>query len=360
MKSAFHEGCTTEKCVADGPYKCKLIGAIHHEPSFVLDGYKVFQAENVRAVKAVDLDVHDIDRINFGWDIEYSTETLQGDISYYFCMDGVYDTAFAHWIFESAYLLPLYKKLKTMIPSLQISEFAKRKYKKSMYKAFGISESDIVDGPPNPKNIFFFPKHGSLADHSDIPEFIDQINIFYRSLVEQVKPIEKDLDILYLPRGTLENFPGNDRRVQFQDTLIEFIQHQPNSLVYRTDTTENMLNQIEIVRRAKVIVLDYGSNFEYNGFFAENSRIIVLGNMGDANLHLRNPRAAHKFFETIKKKGNTYYFIRDMLPLEQLLLFIRYIADGVDIEYFKYKLDESVLQCPHMRWCFKSGIPRRH
>ena len=132
MKSAFHEGCTTEKCVADGPYKCKLIGAIHQECSFELDRYKVFQAENVRSVKAFDLDVHGIDRINFGWDIEYTTEELQGNIHYYFCIDGVYDTAFAHWIFESAYLLPLYKKLKQLIPSLQIYQFAKRSYKNSM------------------------------------------------------------------------------------------------------------------------------------------------------------------------------------------------------------------------------------
>lgn len=360
MKSAFHEGCTTEECVADGPYKCKLIGAIHHKPSFELDGYKVFQAENIHSVKAVDLDVHGIDRINFGWDIEYRKDEVQGPISYYFCMDGVYDTAFAHWIFESAYLLPLFVRLKKMIPSLQIYQFAKRKYKTSMYKAFGIDESDIVDGVPNARNIFFFPKHGSLADHSDVPEFMNQINMFYEVLVSQVKQKEKDISILYLPRGSLENFPGNDRKVQFQETLIEFINKQPNALVYKTDTTENMVDQIELVRRAKVIVLDYGSNFEYNGFFAENSRIMVLGNMGNADLHLRNPRPAQKFFETIKKKGNTYYFVRDMLPLEQLQLFIQYIADGVDIEYFKYKLDESVVQCPNMQWCFKSGVPRRH
>jgi hypothetical protein len=360
MKSYFHPDCLIESCSKDGPYKCKLIGAIHQPCTFELDGYKVYQAENVSKLIAVDLDNYGVDRINFGWDILCSKEPLEGDVEYYFCVDGVYDTAFAHWIFESAYLLPLFLKLKKMIPSLKLYEFAKRKYKSSMYKAFGIDEKDIVSTIENPRNIFFFPKHGSLADHSDVAEFMRDIRIFYDSLVSKTKNQQKDIDILYLPRGTLENFPGNDRKVQFQENLMEFVRSQPNSLVYMTDTTENMIDQIEMVRRAKVILLDYGSNFEYNGFFAEESRIVVLGNMGNADLHLRNPRPAQKFFDTIKKKHNTYYFVRDMLPFEQLQIFIRYIADGVDIEYFKYKLDESVVQCPNMQWCFKSGVPRRH
>jgi hypothetical protein len=59
------------------------------------------------------------------------------------------------------------------------------------------------------------------------------------------------------------------------------------------------------VKRAKILIVDYGANFFANGSFADNTHIIVLG----TNIvHTYFPGCI-KMFEQIKERNNTVTFI---------------------------------------------------
>jgi hypothetical protein len=49
-----------------------------------------------------------------------------------------------------------------------------------------------------------------------------------------------------------------------------------SGVVYETDKTTRLDEQISIVSRANIIILDYGSNLWVNGCFANNSVILCL------------------------------------------------------------------------------------
>jgi len=88
-----------------------------------------------------------------------------------------------------------------------------------------------------------------------------------------------------------------------------------------TDTVKNIVDQVELVRRAKIIILNEASNMTINGFFAENSDIIVLGGLGGGHF-LENPRPAHIYYDSVKR-GNKYYHISYSASIDDMLNLIK-------------------------------------
>jgi hypothetical protein len=115
-------------------------------------------------------------------------------------------------------------------------------------------------------------------------------------------PHTKTIPFLYLPRGLKENMTGtNDRKYHVQPILKELIVSM-GGVVYETDNTTDLSEQIAMVRSSKYIILDYGSSLWVNGLFASDSRIICL-NVGWAQ-HLQFPSLEFIYNKILEK--NTF------------------------------------------------------
>ena len=141
--------------------------------------------------------------------------------------------------------------------------------------------------------------------------------------------------MLYLPRGTIENYREINNLYRIQSELIPLINQFSSSVTYFTDiSTNNMKDQINIVKRSKIIILNEGSNHGINGFFAENSHIIVLGGNGYSNgTHFQNPRPALMYYDSVKR-GNLYYHIEFHEPVQNVINLINTLQQGIYVTSF--------------------------
>lgn len=214
---------------------------------------------------------------DFAWKITFEKESLpeHEEKPIYFILDAANQCAFSHWVYESATWFPLYRILQGHFKNLYVVIQDMRSYKKLFMRYYGIDENRLcLRNDMNPKNYCFFHTYISLNDTS-IPQVYFNNMMEYKNKVDTIK-VEKDIPLLYLPRGIKENLHGpNNRTYDIQNDLKNLV-IQLGGTVYETDMTENLEDQIKIVKRSKVIVLDYGSNLWVNGYFAEHSKIICL------------------------------------------------------------------------------------
>jgi len=66
------------------------------------------------------------------------------DVSYYMCIDTLYNDAFGHWVYESGIYLPLFLKIKQKYPSLKLYLNNYKNYKKIFCNYFDINDDDVV------------------------------------------------------------------------------------------------------------------------------------------------------------------------------------------------------------------------
>jgi hypothetical protein len=283
-------------------YNSSIIGENNKPPSFVIDDYSFYVKNGV-------IDINIQHRDNYGWDIKYSDIKDYDVEEYYYYIDGIYDEAFGHWIFESGIYLHIFSRLKEKYPSIKILSFKSKDYKNITYNAYNISAESIVNKIENYKNKVIFIKCSSLADHNDCELYLSHIRRWHKYLNLQIQIEEKDIDILYLPRSDNNNYRNISDLSKIQGQLIPILNTIPGVNIYYTDTTKNIIEQIKVIKRSKLIILNEGSNHNVNGFFAENSHIIVLGGNGPGNgYHFQNPRPALIYYDSIKR-GNLYYHI---------------------------------------------------
>ena len=303
MKLVGHETCKEGVCEASGETRCRLVGTHDCKPSFAIEDYYLYEVDNVDSVCTQH---HD----NYGWEVSYNPTQGNAIEKYYFCVDTIFNETWPHWIDESAIYLLLFHRLKKIYPTLQIYSLSEKEYKKTMYRTLNISLDDVVFSIESKQNRFIFPYYISLADHRTPFRFFKHMQNFFNYIVERCPTKEKDIDILYLPRGKKENTitpDGKDRQINIQPMLIQALSGYPNVTIYYTDDTTNMINQWDIVRRAKIILLNQGGNHGINGFFAYNSKIIVLGGHGHPG-HIENPCPALMYYDSFKR-NNAYYHI---------------------------------------------------
>jgi hypothetical protein len=94
-----------------------------------------------------------------------------------------------------------------------------------------------------------------------------------------------------------------------------------------------MKDQIQLVRSSSFIILDYGSSLMFNGFFAENAKILVIGNM---HRHLENPRPYRMIVDS-EKRGVHYYYLPSTIPVAEILKTIQYLLEN-NIDGFHHTL----------------------
>jgi hypothetical protein len=225
--------------------------------------------QNVSEYKAIE----DPD---YCWDIVFEKEStpMNQEAPVYFILDSQNHAAFSHWVYENATWLPFFLQIQTNYPSCSIVLNELKDYKKLFLQDYGIPLGKIrLVSDIEKENYCFFHTYTSLNDKS-IPE------IYYTNVLEYEKrlgnPLPKTIPLLYLPRGTKENLQGpNNRTYNVQTQLKKFVKDMGGT-VYETDTTRSLQDQITLVKSAKIILLDYGSNLWVNGLFAQNSNILCL------------------------------------------------------------------------------------
>lgn len=259
----------------------KRIGRKNDTPDFYIDEYPLFKYNSVQEIISCNhTNTLNID-FDYGWNIIYDETNINIE-QYYFCIEHLHDEAFGHWVYESSIFLVIFYKLKVLYPNIKILNYlAKRNFKKCIYNSFTIKDDEIIYNIENKNNCIIFPRYTTHHDGNlgNLENLYDKyLTNYYNYIVNKIPSIQKDISILYFPRGTLENYKGNDRTIVKQNEIIELIKTYNNSLVYFTDTTTNIVDQITLLKRAKIFITDYGSSFIVNSFFCENSRIIILGN----------------------------------------------------------------------------------
>lgn len=147
-----------------------------------------------------------------------------------------------------------------------------------MYDYFGVKSSDIVRSIETPNNICFVPQQNtSFNDKTITDKYINHIKSFWN--IFQTSIIEKTIDIVLLPRQKKENYKGNERITDTADIEEKLSTITNNYCVLHTDNNKEIKSQIDIIRRAKTIIVTDGSPYLVNGFFAKDSKIILLGDI---------------------------------------------------------------------------------
>lgn len=214
--------------------------------------------------------------------------------------ETVYDSAFGHWIYESAIYLPYYKELKKIYPELKllVKMNPKRTYKKLLFDVFGITDENIYWLKNNDTN-------STVISYENIPInnicisinniFLNTVPIInydiFKKLIVNFKEsvlynlelnnyIEKTTEYLFFPRSKNgENYKPNDRVIDYSS--VYKVLKDKQVMVYDTKNTENFKQQIELLISSKNIFLDWGSAFMVNGLFCRNSDIYIYNFNGD-------------------------------------------------------------------------------
>jgi hypothetical protein len=308
-----HTTCTINSCISNTEMKCTTIASIFLEPSLTLDTYELFTAKNVSKISIVG-------RKSYAWDIEYNSIVISEPDTLYLYIDQIYDDAFGHWIAESSLYLILFNKLKLINPNIKLLSFKKKNFKRIMYNAFNISDNDIHYEIKSPNNTILFPRATSQADHSKVDIYSKYMDNIYNYFTKQIGIVKKDINILYFPRGIKENYFGNDRSIGIQSLLSEYLYSVDNCLVYKTDEeTHNMIDQVRLIKRAHILIVDMGSNFEINSYFADNMKIICIGYL--LQCHINNPRTYRLHMDSISR-GTKIYYVPSDITISDFMNFI--------------------------------------
>jgi len=142
------------------------------------------------------------------------------------------DTAFGHWLGESAAFLHLWAELVALHPGLRLVVRNARRFKTLVAAAYGIAPAQVLAAsalPANASNLVYFPP---LYLHNNA--FLD-LGMGARAFADLMRTIRRHAGLgecggaegaagprlLIMPRGSRENFLWNDRAVPLKRRRME-------------------------------------------------------------------------------------------------------------------------------------------
>lgn len=224
---------------------------------------------------------------NKGYDILSNNNILNSEYHYFIFEISAQDSsdAFGHWIIECAILLPIFKKIKSTHSNIKLHLHTRKQFKTLFLNHFNIKENDIsyILEPNNkcfvaePFTFFDNKPDSSLNFSLHFSLHFRYVVNFFKSIRPELLP-EKDIDILFLPRQTKENFCGNNR-IHNTKQLEDAILSMNNCYILHTDNITDLKDQINLILRAKNIIVTDGSPYLINSLISLNANIICLGNI---------------------------------------------------------------------------------
>ena len=229
---------------------------------------------------------------------DYYTDNVDSSLNtnYFLLFETCFDSAFGHWVFESAVFLPLYKKIKEQFSDKSIKILVKqnpgRKYKKLFFDALDIKEEDIyfMDNKIVHSNNVCYDNipinnyciscdnyciNNTNYSNADISKYKIILLQFHQYILSNVNiDYNKKIKFLFLPRNNVENYAPNDRKINYSSVykLLENKQY----IEYNTFETNKLKEQIQLLLSSENIYLDFGASFHVNGFFCKNSTINII------------------------------------------------------------------------------------
>lgn len=237
--------------------------------------------------------------------IIHENRDITPDTKYYFVFDCPGEDALGHWVYESFIFHSLYSELKRQYPTLQILSSNKKKYVKILLRFFGLDDVVTYEIDSDKNNVCFFAPIISLNHLTDAIVFKKYINIYVDSIKSKlIGEFPKKNKIVFLPRNTVDNYAVNDRTVPVNDEIRKNVIENDGSVI-NTYELNNITYQYNIVNNSDIIIIDYGSSFNFNCIFLENKKIILLCD-GDIDFYLSFP-ANKILFDYISNKNNIVF-----------------------------------------------------
>jgi hypothetical protein len=216
------------------------------------------------------------------------------DAAAFFVIDTCYEQAFIHWAAESAvFLLAYWRELLAMHPGkLRLVLLTRRRFKEQIALSLGVSASNIIwGGLPReaalPSSITYFPPLFSLNDiAADVQLWLrlwaEFCELLRATAGLKIEPPWLPAGLLVLPRGKLENFASNNHMVESLDWIASKIAEGrggAGATVLYTDSAQ-LVEQVQIVCAHRVLILNYGSAFFFNGGLARNASLFAVRDLG--------------------------------------------------------------------------------
>jgi len=220
----------------------------------------------------------------------------------YLILDTECSEALFHWFAECAIFFPLFTILQNEYPNIKIVFKKYKDYHKLFTEYFNISSDKILYELPTNNNICFFPLPISALNENKIHEdYILYSQIFLLHFYDEIT-IEKDIDILILPR---QNQNSNRYRNCIND-CSDIINNLNNAVILNTDNITDINYQIGLIRRSNTVIVSDASPYMFNSLFAINSKIIVLG---DIVISQTEDYEKMRYFHDIIINNNIVYFV---------------------------------------------------
>jgi hypothetical protein len=227
------------------------------------------------------------------FDFESTIDSNTSVTCRYICLDTIEGAScFGHWMIEAALFLPYLSSLKEHSPvPIKILLQEPKKYKSIVLKEFGIFDKDIcystktrhmggdwqrVHVLPSEDNYEIYIPHFTFCWEStpSSVNYFKHIEAFRKHFIKE--DIHKDIDVLYLKRSSKENYKHNFRHFINFEEVVQMLTNE-GCQILDIDTLNDLQSQINLVRRAKILIIEQGSATTINaGWFAENSQIILL------------------------------------------------------------------------------------
>jgi len=208
--------------------------------------------------------------------------------THYWIIDSAGEFALAHWIYEAFIFIPILIELNKQIASpIKIMTKNPKKYVKSMLRFFGI-KNEVVRQIDNYNNYCYFPKVYSMntSQHIETDEYYNLYLNLYISYIQRNVPSIESINLVFLPRNTIDNYEPNDRIIANTNKIKEIV-IENGGTVLDTYALNNIKYQFAIINNADILILDYGSSVFLNCIFLKNKKIYIIDNLNQAQQHHR-------------------------------------------------------------------------
>lgn len=230
--------------------------------------------------------------------VEFKNKLEDTKLTRYFVFDCFSEGALGHWVFESFIFYPLLVSLNKQYENIVILTSINKKYVVNSFKLIGITNkimylNEFAGKTENENNIVYFPPLICLNDKNVDTDLMRRYINLHCDVLRDIlaKTSLEPIGTLFLPRNTIENYPGNDGypRHGQEDIAANLIKNQ--GVVLNTYQINNLFLQFSIVNSANTIIVDFGSAYYFNCIFLRGKKIVLLDHIRCYFFHTSSFRA---------------------------------------------------------------------
>ena len=253
------------------------------------------------------------------WSIDLYNEAINNNLINYLFIVEPHCDAIAHWVYEVAIYLPLYKKLQIKYPSLKLALMTKKNFKILFLDFFSIPEENICIFDEVPYKYTNLPLNNiCLFSHPISHLLLKEINPIYKFQLINFIDIINSIPIpnidndhwLILPRQKKENFSVNDRIVSYDNIFKYFENSNLQYEILHTDDIISLKTQITKLRSFTNIIVSDGGAFSLNLLFCNHKNFYVINNFSQGQTQ-NWPMSILLISVLLDMNKNTIYYTKD-------------------------------------------------